>query len=360
MHPKEQIADLPIYQPGKPINDVKREYGLTEVIKLASNENPFGPSPRIGQALQEIVADLAYYPDGAAVQLRQALADYYNMDGSQFIFGNGSDNIIHMITRTYLQSRTNSIMATPSFSEYRISVIIDGGEAIEVPLSNGVHDLVAMQQQINDQTKVVWICNPNNPSGTYNTHQEVIDFLEGVPDDVLVVLDEAYCEYVTAQDFPDGLSLLKQYHNVILLRTFSKIYGLAGLRIGYGLADPQIIAQINKVREPFNASSMAQHAAIVALGDQEYRWECYEKNKQGKKQYYEALDKLGIAYYPSEANFIMVDVNQPADPIFQALLEQGLIVRSGSVLGFPTCLRITIGTQQQNATIITALQNLMK
>jgi histidinol-phosphate aminotransferase len=360
LKPKEQIVDLPVYQPGKPIDEVKREFGLDEVIKLASNENPFGPSPQVRQALVEESDNLALYPDGAAYNIRHKLAQHYGIDPERFIFGNGSDEIVQMISRAFITPGTNSVMADPTFPRYKTNIVIDGGEVREIPLQDGVHDLPQMAAAIDDQTRIVWVCNPNNPSGTYVDAAALNAFMDKVPAHVVVVLDEAYVEYVTAADFPDALELIERYPNLIVLRTFSKIYGLAGLRIGYGIARPQLTDLLNRVREPFNTSRVGQKAAVTALDDEAYRDECHRKNKAGKEQYYAAFEKLGLDYYPTEANFVMVDVGRPADEVFQPLLRQGLIVRSGEALGFPTKLRITIGTEEQNEKIIRALTNIVK
>lgn len=357
---KEQIIDLPVYKPGKPIDEVKKEFNLSKVIKLASNENPFGPSPRVRETIIKASTDLALYPDGAAQDIRHKLSDYYKLDGEYFILGNGSDNVIAMINRVYQTPRTNTVMATPTFPQYKTHAVIEGAEAIEVPLQEGVHDLDGMLARVNAQTRVVWICNPNNPSGTYVPEDALVAFMANIPEHVLVVLDEAYAEYVTASDYPDTLALCQQYPNLLLLRTFSKIYGLAALRIGYGIAQPNVVDLINRVREPFNTSTIAQRAAITALEDEAYKQECFQKNKAGKKQFYEAFTLMGYSYYPSEANFILVDIEQPANPIFDQLLGRGLIVRSGEALGFPTCLRITIGSEEDNQTIIDALTDILQ
>jgi histidinol-phosphate aminotransferase len=358
MIPKKQINDLPVYQPGKPIEEVKKEFNLTEVIKLASNENPFGSSPRATEAAIHACSNLAIYPDGAGSELRQTIANFYGLTVEQVILGNGSDEVVQMINRTYLSEGTNTITADPTFPMYKINADIEGADVIEVPLKDGVHDLQEMKNRIDENTRVVWVCNPNNPSGTYNTQEEVVSFLEGVPSHVLVVLDEAYYEYATAADYPDSIPLLEKYSNIIILRTFSKIYGLAALRIGYGIASPSIIDLINRVREPFNANRVAQAAGIGALSDQEYVVNCREKNRVGLEQFYQAFDQMNLDYYPSQGNFILVNTGRPGNEVFGELLKQGLIVRSGQALGFPTYVRITVGTEEQNKKIISALQEI--
>jgi histidinol-phosphate aminotransferase len=359
MQPKKQIVGLPVYQPGKPMEEVKREYNLTEVIKLASNENPFGSSPRVRDAILKECTNVGVYPDGASFQLRKALANHYQMEGNGIIFGNGSDEVIQLIARAFLGDKDNTIMATPTFPIYKTNAQIEGAEVIEVPLHNGTHDLAQMKAQINEQTKVVWICNPNNPSGTYVSHDEIVSFLDDVSSDVLVVLDEAYFEYATAEDYPDSVPLLDKWNNLIILRTFSKIYGLAGLRIGYGLGSPEVINHINRVRGPFNSNRVAQAAANVALEDQEYVQYCREENQRGLEQFYQAFDELSLFYYPSQGNFILVDFDRPGNEVFEELLKQGIIVRSGEALGFPTFIRITVGTEEQNQKIIEVISKLL-
>lgn len=357
---KSQISGIAVYQPGKPIEQVKREYNLTEIIKLASNENPYGASEQVKAALQKEAANLAIYPEGDAFELRHMLAEHYQVDDSQIIFGNGSDEIIGLISRAFLQPQTRTIMPTPSFSVYKTNADIEGAEVVEVPLKAGQHDLEQMKAEVNEQTKVVWVCNPNNPTGTYIPEQELISFIQAIPRDVLIVLDEAYCEYVTAADYPNSIPWLQQFPNVIILRTFSKIYGLASLRIGYGLGSPEVIDLLNRVRGPFNTNRMAQAAAIAAIKDQQFVAECRGLNQQGKEQYYQALQELKLFYYPTEGNFILIDVQRKAHEAFEYLLRRGIIVRSGEALGFPTFIRVTIGTKEQNDQVIQALADMQR
>jgi histidinol-phosphate aminotransferase len=359
MQPKQRILNVPVYQPGKPIDDVKREFGLTEVIKLASNENPFGCSPDAKQAIQSQLDSLAIYPDGASLQLRWELAEFLQVEPNQIIFGNGSDEVVQMISRAYLGEGTNTIMATPTFPQYRSNAIIDGAELIEVPLKEGVHDLEAMAAAVNEQTRVVWVCNPNNPSGTIVTASELEAFLQKVPKNVLVVLDEAYYEYVVAEEYPQTVPMLAHYPNLIILRTFSKIYGLAALRIGYGIASAEIIDHLNHVREPFNTSTLAQAAARAALKDQAFVKKCRDLNREGMKQLTDQFDEWGLDYYPSQANFVLVNLKQDSDEVFRKLLAQGIIVRSGRALGFPGYQRITVGNAEQNAKILHALREIV-
>jgi len=360
MIPKQHILDAPIYQPGKPIDEVKRELGLTDVIKLASNENPYGCSPQVTAALAAQIAHLAIYPDGGSVLLRDKLAAFLQVEPAQLIFGNGSDEILMMIARAYLGKGTNTVMAKPTFSQYRSNAIVEGAELIEVPLKDGVHDLEAMAEAINERTRVVWICNPNNPSGTIVTESQLLAFLANVPRDVLVVMDEAYYEYVVAADYPQTIPLLERYPNLIILRTFSKIYGLAALRIGYGVAHPEVISHLEHVREPFNTNTLAQIAAMAALDDQEFVRSCREQNRRNLQLMTDKFDELGLFYYPSQANFVLVDLREDSDLVFRKLLRQGLIVRSGNALGFPGYQRITVGTEEQTKKLLAAVEALVQ
>jgi histidinol-phosphate aminotransferase len=354
MQPKPNIVHLPVYQPGKPVDDVKRELGLTEVIKLASNENPFGSSPKVKEAIALEAENISIYPDGAAVELTAALSSYHGVNSDQIIFGAGSDEIILMIARAFLVPGDETIMADQTFPQYKHNAQVENAVIIEVPLKEGTHDLFAMQQRITDKTKVIWVCNPNNPTGTINTMDEVEWFLSKVPAHVLVVLDEAYCEYIDNPSYPDGLMLLNKYPNVILLRTFSKIYGLASLRIGYGIGHPDVIRSINQVREPFNTSRFAQAAALAALQDEEFISHCREANKVGLAYFNSSFAELGLEAFPAYGNFIMVDVKRSAQEVFDALLRKGIIVRAGHKL-YPTHIRITVGSQEQNEKVIAAL-----
>jgi len=359
MQPKPNIVHLPVYQPGKPVEDVKRELGLTEVIKLASNENPFGCSPKAKEAIARELENMSIYPDGAAVELTNALAKHHGVNPDQVIFGAGSDEIILMICRAFLQPGDETVMADQTFPQYKHNVAIENAKSIEVPLKEGTHDLYSMLEQVNEKTKIVWICNPNNPTGTINTADEVEWFLSKVPSHVLVVLDEAYCEYLDDPSFPDGIKLLQKYPNVVVLRTFSKIYGLASLRIGYGIGQPDVIRSINQVREPFNTSRMGQAAALAALQDVEFIAFCREENKKGLAYFRQAFEDLGLKAFPAYGNFIMVDVQRPGQEVFEALLRNGVIIRAGH-RQYPTSVRITVGNAEQNAKVVAALTAVLK
>jgi histidinol-phosphate aminotransferase len=347
---KEQLLSLTPYQPGKSIKSVMEEYGLSDVVKLASNENPFGCSKKVSEAIKEELP-LQIYPDGYAGELRSAIAEKLKVAPSELIFGNGSDELIQIISKSLLYPGANTVMAAPTFPQYRHNAVIEGAEIREVPLINGEHDLDGMLKVIDENTNVVWICSPNNPTGMYIPEAKLIDFLEKVPSDVLVVLDEAYYEYVVAEDYHDSLSLVKKFRNVIALRTFSKIYGLSSLRIGYGIADAEIIKALEPAREPFNVNSIGQFAAQAALEDQDFIAYCREQNRRGLELFYSFCRKWDLEFYPSQGNFILINFRQDANRVFQYMLERGFIVRSGAALGFPESVRITVGTETQ----ITAL-----
>lgn len=354
MQPKPNIVDLPVYQPGKPVEDVKRELGLTEVIKLASNENPFGCSPKAKEAMAREFENISIYPDGAAVELTAALAKYHGVNADQIIFGAGSDEIILMIARAFLVPGDETVMADQTFPQYKHNAQIENAVIFEVPLKDGTHDLVAMRERVTNKTKIIWVCNPNNPTGTIVNTEELERFLSDVPHNVLIVLDEAYCEYIDDPAYPDGVKLLQKYPNVILLRTFSKIYGLASLRIGYGIGRPEVIRSINQVREPFNTSRFAQAAALASLNDESFLTECRRANKEGLEYLNAEFVQMGLQAFPAYGNFIMVDVQRPAQQVFDALLRRGIIVRAGHK-GYPTHIRITVGSQEQNRKVIAAL-----
>ncbi|AMA73563.1 MULTISPECIES: histidinol-phosphate transaminase [Aneurinibacillus] len=351
MIPKTRIVNLPVYEPGKPIEDVKRELGLTEVIKLASNENPFGCSPRVKETIVSQLDNLPIYPDGACLELRSALASFLNVKEEELIFGNGSDEIVMLLARAYLEPGTNTIMAAPTFVVYKTNATIEGAEVIEVPCVEGKHDLNGMLAKVNENTRVVWVCNPNNPTGTIVTEEELIRFLDQVPEHVLVVLDEAYVEYVKDDAFPRSLELLRKYKNLIILRTFSKIYGLAALRVGYGIAAEEIIDKLNRVREPFNVNHLGQKAALAALADQEFVARCKAANMEGLEQVYAGLDEIGVPYYRSETNFVYAIVERDTKEVFQEMLKQGVIIRA-----FPQAIRVTIGSKEQNEKMLAALK----
>jgi histidinol-phosphate aminotransferase len=356
---KEQILDLPPYKPGKHMDAVKREYGLEKIVKLASNENPFGCSPKVWEALSK--NGFERYPDGYATVIRTELAKFLQVGENQLIFGNGADNLIQIISRSLLFPGRNTVMASPSFSQYKHNAVIEGADAKEIPLlPDGQHDLDRMLAAIDENTAVVWVCSPNNPTGNHIPNDKLTAFIDKVPEDVLVVIDEAYHDYVVADDYHHSLELLKKYNNLIVLRTFSKIYGIAALRVGYGISNPDTIHALEPVREPFNVNTLAQIAAVAALADQDYVNDCREKNREGMVQFEAFCTANQLHFFPSQANFILIDFGTSGDEVFQYLIERGYIIRSGNALGFPTAVRVTIGSKAENSELIEIMEQYLQ
>jgi len=353
VHP--DIQSLSPYVPGKPIEELQRELGLARVIKLASNENPLGPSPKAVAALAGAGNILHRYPDGGAYQLRQALADRWKVTSDHVILGNGSDEIIGLLARTFLAPGDEAVMADQTFVIYKMEVVAAHGIPVVVPLTKWTHDLDAMARAATTKTRLLFLCNPNNPTGTMVSAEAVDRLMERIPPDVIVVFDEAYVEYVRDPHFPDSLAYVKQGRNAIVLRTFSKIYGLAGLRIGYGITTPEITNFLNRVRPPFNANSLAQRAALAALGDDEHVAKSRAVNATGMEQVGAGLRALGLLPIPSEANFIYVDVKRDGRKVFDALLREGIIVRH--IEG--TMVRVTIGQPDENSAFLNALKKVL-
>jgi histidinol-phosphate aminotransferase len=355
MEAKQQLRNLTPYKPGKNIEDVKKELGLKKIVKLASNENPFGCSPKVKEAIDREISELAIYPDGYAAVLREKTARFLGVKPENLIFGNGTDEVIQMICRTYLTPDANTVMAVPTFSQFKHNAVIEGAEIREIPIENGRHDLKKMARAIDEKTKIVWLCMINNPSGEYIRHSELVSFMETVPRDVLVVCDEAYYEYVVAEDFADSFSLFDKYSNLMITRTFSKAYGLAALRVGYAIAHREVITPMESVRPPFNTSRIAQVAAAAALDDQEFIQKCRDINREGLQKFYDFCEVFGLSYFPSQANFILIDFDRSGDEVFDYLLKNGYIIRPGTVLGHPTAARITVGAPEDTKGIIECL-----
>lgn len=355
LHVHPDILSLHPYVPGKPIDELQRELGLTRVIKLASNENPLGPSPKALVALSGTQDMLHRYPDGSAYQLRQAIADRWKVAREQVIVGNGSDEILGLLARTFLTPGDEAIMADHTFVIYKLEVTAVHGKPVVVPLVNWTHDLEAMVRAVTPRTRLLFLCNPNNPTGTIVSAEAVDRLMTKVPEDVIVVFDEAYVEYVRNPQFPDAMAYVKQGRNAIILRTFSKIYGLAGLRIGYGISTSEVIGFLNRVRPPFNANSLAQKAALAALGDDEHVAKSRTVNAAGMEQLESGLRALGVTPIPSETNFLYFDAKQDGRLVFEALLRAGIIVRhiDGAML------RVTIGQPDENAAFLQALKKVL-
>jgi len=352
----DNIKNITPYVPGKPIGELERELGISGSIKLASNENPLGPSPKALAALKKVVEGLNRYPDGSGFFLSQALAAKYNVELSQIILGNGSNELIELAVRTFVQTGDEVISADPSFVVYKMITQAAGGTNVIVPCKDMRHDLNAMAELITSRTKIVFIANPNNPTGTMNTKAEMDRFMERVPDNVIVALDEAYFEYVTHADYPDSLDYLKDGRNILALRTFSKIYGLAGLRIGYGITTAEIAELLNKVRQPFNTNSLAQVAAFAALTDRRHVEKSIAVNNEGKQYLYQSFGQLGLSFVPTETNFILFETALNAKDVYTALLNQGVIIRP---MGEKR-LRVTIGLPEENKRFVVELEKVVK
>lgn len=356
-----RITALKPYQPGKPIEEVRREFNLDgPIVKLASNENPLGPSPRALDALRAALPDLALYPDGSCHTLREAVAAKRGVAPDQLIFGNGSDEIIHLLGLTFLTPGDEVVMAHPTFVLYEAAATLNGARAVQVPLTpDFVHDTIAMADHFSSQTRLVFVANPHNPTGTIVTRRAVDVLLERLPARALLVLDEAYAEYADAPDYPHALDYVRAGAPVVGLRTFSKMYGLAGLRVGYGVADATVIRLLNQPRSPFNVNLAAQIAARAAVEDDAFVAHARHVNGEGMRQLAHAFARLGLFHVGSQANFVLVDVGRPCRPVFDGLLRRGVVVRTGDVFGLGTFLRVTVGTPAQNTQFIVALEDVL-
>ncbi|MCZ8532313.1 histidinol-phosphate transaminase [Psychrobacillus psychrodurans] len=358
---KQQINGLHAYQPGKTSDEVKKMFNLEKVTKLASNENPYGASPKVQEYFANANLDFAIYPDGYASNLRTAVANHLNISEKQLLFGNGSDENILIVSRAILRPGLNTIMADLTFGQYKHNAIVEGAEVREIALTNnGEHDLNNMLAAIDENTAIIWVCNPNNPTGTLTPSDKLKDFIEKVPKDVLIVLDEAYTEYITDNNYKDSLGLLENHPNILIMRTFSKAYGLASFRIGYAIGSEEVIAQLEPTREPFNNTIISQKVALIGLEDQAFIELCKEKNNTGKAQFVAYCEERNLDYFPSQTNFILMEIKANSDVVFQGLMKRGFIVRSGNALGKPGYLRITIGTEQQNSELLEKLDEVLK
>ncbi len=348
------IQSIKPYIPGKPIEELERELGIKEAIKLASNENPLGPSPKAIDAISAHIGNINRYPEGSGYYLRKALSKKIGIQEEYFIFGNGSNELLDIAVRTFMTPEDEAVMAWPSFIVYPLAVQVIGAKSIKVPLSSDFrHNLTEMAKAITDKTKIVFIANPNNPTGTINYADEFEAFMKDVPEDVLVVVDEAYYEYVQDGRYPNTIEYLKEGRNILILRTFSKAYGLAGLRIGYGITRQDIVTEMNKVREPFNTNSLAQVAALAALEDEEHLRKSIEINNIGKEFLYSEFKQLGLEFVPTETNFIFVKLSGiTSQELYGRLLKKGVIIRP---IGEDS-VRITIGLPEENRKLIDELR----
>jgi histidinol-phosphate aminotransferase len=352
----EHILGIAPYEPGRPIEELERELSVHDAIKLASNENPLPPSDRVRDAIAAALVHLNRHPDGSGFYLRQAVAKKHGVSQDQVVLGNGSNELIELLVRTFLRPGDEAVVPHPSFVVYPMIVQAAGGIRVMVMLKDYRLDLEAMARAVTPLTKMVFIANPNNPTATMVTADEVETFLGRIPEQTIVVFDEAYIEFALGPDFPDTLNYVKQGRRVVTLRTFSKATSLAGLRVGYGVADADAVSLMNRIRQPFNVNSLAQVAALAALDDEAHVLECVRMNEAGRHFLYDEFKTLGIRYVPSRANFILVDVGRSAAEIYQKLLQQGVIVRPMTPFGMETALRITVGTPDENRKLVKALK----
>lgn len=357
---KGEIINLPIYSPGLGSEDVKRKYKLEEVIKLASNENPLGPSPLAVEAARKELSNANIYPDGYCGKLREKLSSHIGVSPDFLFFGNGADEIIDLIFLAFFNKGDRAVMGNPTFSSYYLSGMAVGAEIVYVPLENYRHDIEGIVNAAKKGAKAIFVGNPHNPTGTIVTRVELEYALGNVPEDTLVVWDEAYGEYVEDREFPQSVSYLEDHPNLLILRTFSKIYGLAGLRTGYAIADSEIISLLERVRPPFNVNLVAQAAAAAALDDEEHLRASREMNREGRNYLHGELEKIGFEVVPSQANFILFRFDHLTSELAEKLLSNGVIVRDGASLGYPGYVRITVGTPEQNRKVVSVLGKIIQ
>jgi histidinol-phosphate aminotransferase len=353
------ISDLIPYQPGKPIEELERELGITSAIKLASNENPLGASPLAITAAKKALEKAHFYPDGGCFELKQALAKFLTVNPIQLTIGNGSENILEIIVKAYLTQKSSAVISQYAFLTIPLLIKSYGAEIICVPATNFRHNIEKMLTAVTQTTRVLFIVNPNNPTGTYTTTAELLHLLDSIPSHILVVVDEAYNEYIDREDYPDTLTLLKKYPNLIITRTFSKAYGLAALRLGYAVSSPEIADILNRARLPFNVNSIAACAAQAALLDHQHISNSIALNTAGMKQVETKLKMMNVDYIPSLGNFITIDVKQSAADIYQKLLHKGIIVRPLGAYDMANHIRVTIGTTEQNARFLQAFSEVL-
>lgn len=348
------------YEPGRPIEEVQRELGLTHVVKLASNENALGPSPRALAALRQTLTGIHRYPDAQGTALKARLAAHLGVTPGHLVLGNGSDELFTLALRAYVESGDEIVVATPTFLIYRVIGQVAGARVRTVPLTHFRYDLAAMRRAISRRTRVVFIANPDNPTGTFVTASEVAAFMEGLSDDLLVVFDEAYYELADVPEFPKTLEYVCQGRSVLVTRTFSKAYGLSGLRIGYGIAPAPIAAALDRVREPFNVNALAQVAACAALEDRGHLQATRANTTAGRRTIVQALQALGLKFVPSVTNFVLIEIGPTAREVAQALLQRGIMVREMTAWRLPNHIRVTVGTPEETRAFIEALREVMR
>lgn len=355
----DYILAIKPYSPGKPLEELEREYGISDSIKLASNENPLGPSPLAVKAIQDAIGKLNRYPDGSGYDLIKNIAKKLGVATGNIVLGNGSDEIIGMITRALLCPGDEAIMPCPSFLMYNIMVCCAGATPVEVPLKSLCVDLDGIRDRISSRTRMIFICNPNNPTGTVISKEDFKGFLKIIPSGVLVVVDEAYIEFVRDNGCARSIDYLDSGIALVTLRTFSKAYGLAGLRIGYGIMPQEIASLLNRVRQPFNANSLAQVGAAAALEDKRFLEKTVSLVHEELDFLYTSLNRMNIKYFPTQANFFLIDVGENADDVFEKMLRQGVIVRSMTSYGYPDYIRINVGLHEENIRFLNALEKII-
>lgn len=358
---KPNLSGVKNYQPGKPLEELEREYGIKNAVKMASNENALGPSPKALAALRKALPRVHRYPDGGCFYLRKKLASFLKVDPACLVFGNGSDELLVMAVRSLVGPADEVVIADPTFLIYEIASQVENGTVIKVPMTDFRYDLDAMKKKIGPKTKLVFIANPDNPVGTYIKERSLTRFLSVVPKNVVVVLDEAYHEFAKhAPGYPDSIKLLETYDNLVVTRTFSKAYGLSGLRVGYGIMSVPLAETFNKVREPFNVNLLAQEAAIAALEDKRHLKKSLNLVQEGRRYLVGELSKMGVSTVDTVTNFILADLKTDAKPVYEALLKKGVIIRPMNAWGLNQFIRVTIGRREENKRFIGALKHIVK
>jgi histidinol-phosphate aminotransferase len=353
------LDQLAPYIPGKPVEEVQREYGLRDIIKMASNENPWGTSPRALEAMREELQRVSQYPEGSCLDLRQALARRLGVTEEMVTLSNGADNVLMMIPQAFVEPGEEVVMATPTFPIYKAATLLMGGVPVEVPLRQFTHDLQAMGAAVGPRTKIVIVCNPNNPTGTMVTQGELGALLARLPSGVLLVLDEVYGDFASSADFPDAMGLIRAGRPVLSVRSFSKLYGLAGARVGYAVGPADLIQGLNRVREPFPVNRLAQMGALAALEDEGFRARVLSETERGRELLSLRFKELGLRCLISHTNFLFLDLGRDAQAVHEALLRRGIIIRPGKTWQTPTWCRITVGTPEQNKRLIGALAEVL-
>ncbi|MFO7559053.1 MAG: histidinol-phosphate transaminase [Desulfobacterales bacterium] len=354
----EYIQSIKPYTPGKPMEELEREYGIRDSIKLASNENPLGPSPMAVKAAAAALQNAHRYPEGSGYYLTRKLSETLNLSPGNIVLGNGSDDVIGMLTKAFLRPGDEAIMPQPSFLMYEILVQSVGAVPVPVPLSSLRIDLFAMVDKVTPKTRMIFLTHPNNPTGTILLEKEFQSFIKRIPEEILLVIDEAYIEFVREPSALNSMKTMGPDSRVVILRTFSKAYGLAGFRVGYGLMAEKLARVLQKIRQPFNVNSLAQAAALAALDDTEFFAKTLKLVHEGLDFMYAALDRMGVSYFPSQANFFLIRVGD-ADDVYEKLLRKGVIVRSMTSYGFPDTIRLTIGLESENRRFLNALETLL-